>query len=93
MPTAATIIVVEDETGTRVTLCGILEDAGYKVIGAEKGTDALEMIRRSAFNVVITDIKLPDVGGMEILELAKEINPDVAVIMMTGYASMETAGE
>jgi len=49
------------------------------------------MIRSHSFNVIITDIRLPDVGGLEILELAKEINPDVAVIMMTGYASIETA--
>lgn len=86
-----TIMVVEDETGARLTLCGILEDAGYRVIGLEKGADALEMIRTSPFNAVITDIRLPDVGGMEILELAREINPDVAVVIMTGYASMETA--
>ncbi len=87
----ATIIVVEDEMGARATLCGILEDAGYSVIGLEKGAAALEMIRRSRFEVVITDIRLPDVGGMEILELAKEINPDATVIMITGYASVETA--
>ena len=90
--TGATIIVVEDEPGTRATLCGILmEDAGYKVIGLEKGAEALQMIRKSSFDVVITDIRLPDVSGLEILELAKEVNPDAAVIMMTGYASMETA--
>ena len=87
----ATIIVVEDEAGIRATLGGILEDAGYRVIGLERGADALEMMRGSPFDVVITDIRLPDVGGLEILELAKEINPDVAVIMMTGYASAETA--
>ncbi len=88
----ATIIVVEDEPGIRATLCGILvEDAGYKVIGLERGADALEMIRRSSFDVIIADIRLSDVSGLEILELAKEINPDAAVIMMTGYASVETA--
>jgi len=91
MPTEATIIVVEDEAGALVTLCGILEDAGYKVVGLERGADALEMIRKSPFNIIITDIRLPDAGGLEILELAKEINPDAAVIMMTGYASVETA--
>jgi len=91
MPTDATIVVVEDETGTRATLCGILEDAGYRVIGLERGADALEMIPKGPFDVVIADIRLPDVGGMEILELAKEINPDAAVIMITGYASVETA--
>jgi len=90
--TDATIIVVDDEPGTRATLCGILmEDAGYKVIGLERGAEALEMIRKGSFDVVIADIRLPDVSGLEILEMAKEINPDAAVIMMTGYASMETA--
>jgi signal transduction histidine kinase len=90
-PEAATIIVVEDERGAMTTLCGILEDAGYEVIGLEKGADALETIRKNKFDVVITDIRLPDVGGMEILELARDMNPDAAVIMMTGYASVETA--
>jgi len=93
MLTDAAIIVVEDEAGTRATLCGILEHAGYRVIGLERGTDALEMMQSSSFDVVIADIKLPDVGGLEILELAREINPDVAVIMITGYTSMETAVE
>jgi len=91
IPETASILVVEDEAGTRATLCAILEDAGYEVIGLEKGTEALEIIRKRSPNVIITDIRLPDVGGMEILELAKEINPEVAVIMMTGYASIETA--
>ncbi|MFC1990561.1 ATP-binding protein, partial [Chloroflexota bacterium] len=72
-------------------LCGILEEAGYSVIGLEKGSDALGTISRGEFDIVITDIRLPDVGGMEILELAKETNPDAAVIMVTGYASIETA--
>ncbi len=91
MPTAATIMVVEAEIDTRATLCGTLEDIGYRVIGLERGADALEMIRRSPFDAVITDIKFADVGGMEILELAKEVNPDVAVIMTTDYASVEAA--
>mgnify|MGYP001057391486 CR=1 FL=1 len=91
MQEAAKILVVEDEAGSRLTLCGILEDAGYEVIGVEKGTEALEVIKDGNFNVIITDIKLPDVGGMSVLELGKEIDPDVAVIIMTGYASIETA--
>jgi PAS domain S-box-containing protein len=91
MPIDGTIMVVEDEVGSRATLCSILEDAGYRVIGLERGTDALEMIRDDPFDAVITDIRLPDVDGIEILKLAKEINPEAAVIMMTGYASTETA--
>ena len=87
----ATIMVVEDEIGARATLCGILEDTGYHLIGLGSGGGALEAIRASEFDVIITDIRLPDIDGMEILELAKEMNPDAAVIMMTGYASVETA--
>ncbi len=89
--TDASIIVVEDEMGARATLCGILEDAGYSVIGLENGASALEAIRRNSFEAIITDIRLPDADGMEILELAKETNPDATVIMITGYASVETA--
>ena len=85
------ILVVEDEAGARATMSAILEDAGYKVTGLEKGAEALEMIRSRSFNVIIADIRLPDIDGIEILELAKEINPEVAIIMMTGYASIETA--
>jgi signal transduction histidine kinase len=91
MQEAARILVVEDDVGSRLTLCGILEDVGYKVTGVEKGSEALEAIKDGNFNVVIADIRLPDVGGMSVLELAKEINPDAAVIITTGYASIETA--
>ncbi len=91
MSAPAIIVIVEAEASTRATLCGILEDTGYRVIGLKKGADALKTIRGSSFDAVITDIILPDVGGIEILELAKEINPDAAVIIMTDYASVETA--
>ncbi len=91
MTTETNIIVVENEAGARKTLCGILEDAGYRVTGLERGADALKMIPVNPFDVVITDIRLPDVDGLKILELAKETNPESAVIMITGYASVETA--
>ena len=87
------ILVVEDEAGVRTTLCAILEEAGYEVRGAGNGTEALEMIGTHPFNAVIMDIRLPDVDGTVVLEQAKEMEPDVAVIMMTGYASLETAVE
>ncbi|MCK4962724.1 MAG: response regulator, partial [Anaerolineales bacterium] len=88
---AATILVVEDEAGERITLCGILEEVGYRAIGLEKGADALKAMKKAPFDVVVVDIKLPDVSGLDILEMAKEINPEVAVVITTGYASVETA--
>jgi len=91
-PTAATIlIIVEEETEARLTLCRLLRDAGYKVTGLKKGADALEIMQRNPFDVVITDITLPGVDAMEILELAKELNPDTAVIIITSYASIARA--
>jgi DNA-binding NtrC family response regulator len=87
----ATIMVVDDDSGTRRTLCGILEDIGYQVIEAESATAALETIRKSSCDLVITDIRLPDASGMEVLRQVREITPDVVVIIMTGYASVETA--
>ncbi len=86
-----TIVIVEDEKGARETLCGILEEVGYTVQTTGNRAEAARAIKGGAFDAVITDIRLPDVSGLEILELAKEQNPDAAVIMMTGYASMETA--
>jgi len=91
MMPAATILIVEDETEVRLALCRLLSDVGYEVTGLERGADALEMIQRSPFDVVITDMRLPDVDAMEILELAKEIDPDTAVIVITSSANIETA--
>ncbi|MCD6453486.1 MAG: hybrid sensor histidine kinase/response regulator [Dehalococcoidales bacterium] len=93
MTLPASIMVVEDEVGNRATLCGILEEVGYRVTGLSCGADALKAIRQNHFDVIVADIKLPDIGGLEILELAKEMNAEVAVIMMTGYASLETSVE
>jgi len=87
----ASILLVEDEAGVRTTLGAILADAGYRVTELGKGVIALKMLRQQHYNIVITDIKLPDADGMEILELAKDIEPDIAIIIMTGYASLETA--
>jgi len=62
MPEADSILIVEDEGGTRATLSAILEEAGYEVTGVEKGAEAQKMIKGHSFNVIITDIRLPDVG-------------------------------
>ncbi len=87
----AEILIVEDEAGMRKTLSGILEDAGHSVTDSETGSEALKRIRENPYDIVITDIRLPDVSGLEILEVAREVNPEAAVIMITGYASLETA--
>lgn len=91
MPSVTNILVTDDNVTTLKTLSAGLEDMGYKVTTAVKGQEALALIKRQLFNIVIVDIKLPDISGLEILEMTKELNPEAAVIMITGHASLETA--
>ena len=91
MSSVTNILVTDDEVVTLKTLSASLEDMGYKVATADNGQEALALVRRQPFNIVITDIKLPDINGLEILETVKELNPEAAVIMITGHASIETA--
>ena len=91
MSLSASILVTDDNIGTLKTLSTGLEDIGYRVTTAASGREALVLISRQPFNIVIVDIKLPDISGLEILETVKELNPEAAVIMITGHASIETA--
>jgi signal transduction histidine kinase len=83
--------VTDDDVATLKTISAGLEDMGYRVTTAANGQEALALLRKKAFNIVIVDIRLPDISGLEILETAKELNPEAAVIMITGHASIETA--
>jgi len=87
------VLIIDDDPGMRSTLSDILEEAGYEVCSYGKGIEALDWLKKNPFEVVIVDIKLPDMDGIKLLEEARLINPESAVIMMTGYASVETAVE
>ena len=91
MSAVTNILVTDDEPAMLETLSAALEEMGYRVTTAVKGQEALALIRRQPFNIIIADIKLPDISGLKILEIAKELNPEAAVIMITGHASIETA--
>jgi signal transduction histidine kinase len=91
MPSATHILVTDDNVATLKTLAAGLEDMGHRITAAANGQEALALIRRQLFNIIIADIKLPDVSGLELLETARELNPETAVIMITGHASLETA--
>ena len=83
------ILVVDDYFADRETLKAILEERGYRVVTAETGADALARVREKHFDIIFLDIRLPDVDGVEIFEQVKVIDPEVAVIMMTGYSEEE----
>jgi DNA-binding NtrC family response regulator len=85
------ILVVEDDAEMLVLLERHLEREGYRVIAVNGGTLALGRLRTESFEVVLTDLKMPDVDGMEILRASREVQPEARVILMTAYASIDTA--
>lgn len=91
MSSITDILVTDDEVTMLKTLSAGLEDMGYRVTTASSGQEALTLVGKRSFDIVIADIKLPDISGLEVLETTKELNPETAVIMITGHASIETA--
>jgi len=91
MSSVARILLTDDEPVILKTLSAAIEEMGYRVTTATNGEEALKLLRKQPCDIVIADIKLPDISGLEILEMAKELNPETAVIMITGHASLETA--
>ena len=87
------ILLVEDHKGSRVTLTALLEEEGYKVDQCETAADALNLIATSSIEIVVSDLKLPDGSGLQILWSLKKLNPDADFILITGHATVETAIE
>ena len=87
------ILVVDDELIVRDSLKEWLDDEGFFVETAESGPQALEKLGQEPFNLMLTDIKMPGMDGVELLKAAKEACSDLSVLMMTAYATVETAVE
>jgi signal transduction histidine kinase len=88
---AQKILLVDDEEGIRKVLGISLSDSGYQVFTAESGEEALRIFKEKAPPIVMTDIKMPGMDGIELLQKMKEENPDAEVIMITGHGDMELA--
>ncbi len=87
------VLVVDDETGMREFLKIMLEKMGYQAEAADSGETAIQRLEQGRFNLVICDLKMPRVSGMEVLRRSKEINPEAPVIMITAFGSAESAVE
>ena len=85
------ILVVDDEPHVRKTLTIILERAGYAFASAEDGTEAIEMLSKSPYDLVLCDLRMPRIDGMEVLHVLKQTQPDTPLIMITAYGSIEDA--
>lgn len=87
------ILIVDDEPDICKALEFLLKREDYNVSASNTGEDAIEKIKNDSFDIVITDLKMGKVDGMQVLEKIKETSPDTAVIMMTAFASVESAVE
>jgi YesN/AraC family two-component response regulator len=86
-----TILLVDDEEGIRRVLAISLEDSGYRVLPAKDGTEALKVFEREEPPIVLTDIKMPGLDGIELLRRIKAKRPETEVIMITGHGDMDLA--
>ena len=89
----ATILLIDDEASIRRTLKEILEFEKYQVLEAPDGFSAIDIFKKSAIDIVLLDIKMPKMDGLEVLDFLQEINPEIPVIMISGHGNIDTAVE
>src|SRR5215203_1489258 len=89
----ANLLIVDDELGMRQFLTHLFQREGHVVRVAENGRHAIEQLRQQPPDLIISDIRMPDMGGVELLSAARELLPEVEMIMMTAFANVDTARE
>jgi len=87
------ILIIDDEKAIRKTLSEILSFEGYKIDEAVDGEEGLKKFKDKTYDVVLSDIKMPKIDGLDFLQKALEANPDVPIIMISGHGNIETAVE
>jgi DNA-binding NtrC family response regulator len=91
MSSAPRVLIVDDEERFRNTMCKLLNVRGVTAETADNGAKALEKLKTGAYDVLILDVRMPEMGGVEVLSEIRKFNPEIEVIIMTGYASVDTA--
>jgi len=91
MVAKAKILVVDDEEGVLKSVAGVLEDEGYETVGARDGAETLVRYQEEGPDAIVLDIWLPGMDGIEVLRQIREIDPDCAVIMISGHGTISTA--
>ena len=89
----ANILIVDDEQGMRQLLSLVFGRGNHQVRTAENGSRALEALRQQPADLIVSDVKMPDMGGIELLRAVRGYSPDVAVVLMTAFATVDTARE
>lgn len=93
MPAKNRILVVDDEDALRTVLSSELEGEGYIVQMAGDGDEAIKILEKNSFDLILLDIKMPTVDGFEVLKFVKQHSPTTKVIMLTGFADLKNAIE
>jgi DNA-binding NtrC family response regulator len=93
MPHLPSILLIEDEANLRHNLGVLLEGEGYRVVTAEDGAEGIRRLQEELFDLVITDVVMPEVDGFQVMEYLKDYAPDVVVVAITAYVSAESAIE
>jgi two-component system response regulator HydG len=88
---SATVLVVDDDSANLESVCRIFQKEGVETLGARNGQEALELLRRPEVGVVVTDLMMPGVDGQALLKASRAMRPEVEVVLMTAYATVETA--
>ena len=88
-----TILIVDDEKNYLTILSAVLEDEGFEVLTALGGREALEVHKTSDLDLIVTDMKMPGMDGIELLEHIKSVDPDLPIIMMTAHGTIDKAVE
>ncbi len=89
----ASILVVDDEPAMRLLVTSVLKDEGHDVTAAASGEEALQLVGRHHYHVVITDLRMPGMSGLQVLEAVRRDDPDTAVILLTAFGTVEGAVE
>jgi PAS domain S-box-containing protein len=87
------VLVVDDDEFALQSIANLLESETYQVVTATSGSEALDLLEQGSFDLVLTDLKMPGVDGIEVLKQTREIAPKAVVMILTGYASLESAIE
>jgi two-component system response regulator FlrC len=87
------ILIVDDDHAMRLALAESLESCGYDISAAENGSEALNLFNKRKFDLVVTDMKMPEMSGIEVLQGVKKMSPTVPVILITAYGTVNTAVE
>ncbi|HHE54150.1 MAG TPA: response regulator, partial [Caldithrix abyssi] len=86
-----TILLIDDEPAQLISLKTFLKRRNYTIFTAESGTEGLKILQNNPVDLVLTDYRMPDISGLEVVKQAQQINPEIPVVVITAYSQIEEA--